>query len=190
MVERRRSTASRVYHCTFGAVVRLIYERMVRPVLQINDSPHSLSLGIAMGLFVGLTPTVGIQMAVVVILGTLIRANRLAAVCVVWISNVFTVVPLYYLFYITGIALLGRESMTYEHLASIVSPGGERSAWQTVVYMFNELGWPLWLGSLVIATVCSLPTYPLCLRFFRRRAERNESEAGDSRPISPDVETP
>ena len=77
MVERRRSTIGRVYDRTLGAMVRLLYERMVRPILQLNDSPHSISLGITLGLFIGLTPTVGLQMVIVVILGTLIRGPDL-----------------------------------------------------------------------------------------------------------------
>ena len=189
MVERRRSTVGRVYDLTLGAMVRLVYERMVRPILQLNDSPHSISLGITLGLFVGLTPTVGIQMVVVVIFGTLIRANRLAAVCVVWISNVFTVVPLYYLFYLTGIVLLGRESMTYAELSEIVAPSKDRSAWEYVTHIFDELGWPLWIGSLLIATVASVPTYFLCFRFFRRRALRL-SAAAELSEAKQEVKTP
>ena len=172
-----------MYDWTIGAMVRLAYERVVRPILQLNDSPHSISLGITLGLFVGLTPTVGIQMVLVVIFGTLIRANRLAAVCVVWISNVFTVVPLYYLFYITGIMLLGRESMSYDDLGRIVANDSDRGALEYVTHIFNELGWPLWLGSVVIATVCSIPTYPLCLRFFRCRAQRADVAAASAAEV-------
>ena len=41
---------------------RYVFERLIRPVLCLRDNPHSLALGIAMGLWVALTPTVGIQM--------------------------------------------------------------------------------------------------------------------------------
>ncbi|MBU0754233.1 MAG: DUF2062 domain-containing protein [Planctomycetes bacterium] len=84
-----------------------LYDRFIRPIFTINDTPHAVALGVSMGVFIGLTPTVGYQMLLVVLIGTLIRANRIVAVLVTWISNPVTAVPLYYAYYWFGCKVLG-----------------------------------------------------------------------------------
>ncbi|MCB9833300.1 MAG: DUF2062 domain-containing protein [Planctomycetes bacterium] len=157
---------------------RAVFDRFVRPVLQLQDSPRSLALGIAMGLWVALTPTVGIQMPVVVVLGTLMRANRLAAIAMCWISNPVTLVPMYYGYYVCGLAILGREGKSYAQIKIDMAAAADLGNWELIRYIFEVFGTPLWIGSLVIATVCALPAYPLSLRYFQRRDARRREREG------------
>ena len=41
---------------------------VLRHILMLQDSAHSIALGTAIGVFLGMTPTVGIQMLLVVVL--------------------------------------------------------------------------------------------------------------------------
>lgn len=81
-------------------------------VLERSGSFHAdefaLARGVSLGLFVGLTPTVGIQ-TVMMIAGSLtFRANFPAAMIVSLVSNPFTVAPLYYGFHQLGRGLAQR----------------------------------------------------------------------------------
>ncbi len=76
---------------------------MWRRVLCLDDSPHGIALGLALGIFVGFLPLMGIQMAVVLVVALPFRkANRVSAVAGVWISNPITVIPLYAFIYWAG----------------------------------------------------------------------------------------
>ena len=51
---------------------------MFRAIVMLDDTPHSIALGTAIGLFIAWTPTVGIHMILVVALALLFRANKVA----------------------------------------------------------------------------------------------------------------
>lgn len=58
--------------------------------------------GVAVGLFVGLTPTVGFQTVLMLGFCALLRGNFIAAFAVSWISNPLTLTPLYLGYYLLG----------------------------------------------------------------------------------------
>ena len=93
--------------------VRFILNRTKRffifRVLHVDDTPHRIALGVAVGIFVTWTPTIGAQMLLTVLLSWLLRANMLVGVPFVWISNPLTVVPIYGPSYVLGRWIVGGE---------------------------------------------------------------------------------
>ena len=83
---------------------------LLRAILMLDGSPHSIALGTAIGMFIALTPTVGIQMLIVIgfafLVRPLFRFNKMAALMTVYISNPLTVVPLYWFNYKVGTIFL------------------------------------------------------------------------------------
>src|SRR3990172_6945415 len=71
----------------------------IRHILLADDTPHSIALGTAIGTFIGLTPTGGVQMLLVMLVAflcrPLFRFNQIAALLMVYISNPLTAVPIY-----------------------------------------------------------------------------------------------
>ena len=175
-----RSWWRRIWDGSFGRIGRLAYERVLRPVLGINDSARSIALGLTIGVFVAMTPTVGIQMPIVFVLCSLARGNRVAGLAMTWISNPVTTLPMYYGYYRLGLLFTGGDEVDYEDVRAILDggEGEDRDIWSAVVELIECLGWPLWLGSLVIAVVVTLPVYPLSHRYFRRRQERRAAGEG------------
>lgn len=146
---------------------------LVRQILQLDDTPHSIALGVAIGMFVGLTPTVGAQMIIVVVLAMLTRTlfnfNRVAALLTVYVSNPLTMVPLYWFNYEVGTWFVGGD-FTREQFAKVLEYDGLEQWWQTVVALFVGVGEPLLIGSAVVATTGGLISYPLMrwlIRWFR-----------------------
>ena len=43
-------------------------------LMMLNDTPHGVAMGVAVGVFIGLTPTVGLQMAIVALISLFIRS--------------------------------------------------------------------------------------------------------------------
>ena len=87
---------------------RLYYHRIIFPIYKSKRPISEIALGVSVGVFWGLTPTVGAQMYIVflqwILHKTFIRFkfDLNLAIAMVWISNPLTVFPLYFLFYTTG----------------------------------------------------------------------------------------
>ncbi len=136
---------------------------LLRTILMLDDTSHSIALGTMVGIFIGMTPTVGIQMILVVIFAFLVsplfKFNRMAALITVYFSNPITVVPIYWFNYKVG-SLFIHGTVPYDDFTDIFKYDGLSEWWAAFVKLFVEVGWPLVLGSLIVGTVCSALTYP------------------------------
>ena len=149
--------------------VRIQYRRGKRilkyRVLHVDDTPHRIALGMGIGFFVTWTPTVGFQMALVVALCTLFRANKFVGVPFVWISNPATIVPIYYPNYWLGVHVTPGAHMTkladWNHMVrEVFGPG--TGWWDRVSGFWSFMGRiavPLWVGSLIVAVVVGIVAY-------------------------------
>lgn len=150
----------------------------LRSVADLCDTPHAIALGMAIGLFIGLTPTVGIQMALVLgvawICRPFFRFNRVAALMAVYVSNPLTMVPLYFAQYQLG-RLFVAGDVTRSRLEQILHCEASADCWQVLSTLCVDVGAPLLVGTLIMSVAGGLAAYPLTLVFVtwyqkRRRA--------------------
>ncbi len=87
------------------AVLKKYYERFVR----IRGNPREIGLGLALGLFIGMSPTMGFQMGIAVFFAALFKWNKISAAAGVWISNPFTAPFIYGTTYYVGAICLHPE---------------------------------------------------------------------------------
>lgn len=66
---------------------------------------EGVARGVAVGLFIGLTPTVGVQTLLMIVGCIVLRGNFPVAFLMSWVSNPFTMVPLYWWFNVMGKAV-------------------------------------------------------------------------------------
>jgi uncharacterized protein (DUF2062 family) len=115
-------------------------------------------------MFIGMTPTVGIQMIIVLLVAALTSRlfyfNRVAALLTVYISNPLTMLPIYWLDYKVGTWFLPGDA-TRDQFAQILEYDGFAQWWQTILGLFVTIGEPLIVGSLIVASVCGVVSYPL-----------------------------
>lgn len=148
--------------------IKLLGPRLQDPYLwHINR--RSCSLAVALGLFCAFIP-VPFQMVIAAAGAIWIRANVLLAVPVVWISNPFTMGPMYYFCYLVGAEMLGLE------------PGGFNIelSFEWLVNGLDAIWQPFLLGCLVVGTVSALASFLLVrilwhlhiLRHIKIRARR------------------
>jgi uncharacterized protein len=149
---------------------------LLRRLLQIDDSAESIARGVALGVFVAMTPTVGVQMIIIAIVNTVCRANRLAGLLMVYISNPLTMVPIYWVDYQVGRWLLGQPSISHEDFAAIFEVAGPNllSRLGSFVERLGAFSWevagPLFVGGVLVGAVCALPSYTVTLWALRRRS--------------------
>jgi len=150
---------------------------VVHNVLRADDPPHRLAFGVAIGLFVTFTPTIGFQSVLVVLLAWMFGANKLVGLPLVWISNPATFVPIYYPSYRLGRWVLGGEPVSmkwWKELAKPPDASGEaiRFYWGR----FMEIIEPLTVGCLLIAIPLAgfgyVMTYQAVTKYRELRARR------------------
>jgi uncharacterized protein (DUF2062 family) len=120
-------------------------------------SRRAITRGILVGLFWGFIP-MPMQMLAVVLTTPFIRFNVPIAIAMVWLSNPITMPPMYYMEYLTGNLLLGREGIHdveltvewfKEHLGDIFVPLYVGTAFYSIVVsylIYLLLNW-LWIRS-------------------------------------------
>lgn len=111
---------------------------------------RALARGVAVGLFVALTPTFGFQTALMVAGCVLLRGNFPAAFLVSWVSNPITVAPLYFAFNVLGEAIFGEVVRSTLQFTGLLA----EAALETIL---------LALGSLLIALPAAAAGYALFL---------------------------
>ena len=167
----------------------------LRKLLQLDDTPESIALGAAVGMFIAWTPTVGIQMVMVFLLALVIPMNRLAAVIFIYISNPLTMIPLYYLSYLLGLQILGDQGMSYDEFLvffnEIQEVASRETFWTAMKVFLEQLGYPvlkaLTLGGTLIGILTAIPTYPLTLKWVKGyRNSRSIAKAAN--PLNSEAE--
>lgn len=163
-----------------------IYFHLIEPFLTTHDPLPQVALGSAIGMFVGLTPTVGIQMYIVTMIWLFcryvgrVRFNLTIAISLVWISNPVTTLPIYFLFLETGDWVLARlgypvVAMSFEVFKAEVDALSNGASTNIVEWLFHatqvllvEFGWPIVVGSLVYAIPFTVLAYPLTYATMKR----------------------
>ncbi|WP_085906302.1 DUF2062 domain-containing protein [Kiloniella majae] len=191
---------------TIAGLLRLLYFRLVIPVLRSVDQPEIVARGVMMGLALGMTPTVGIQLYSVFIVWWLCRYvikwqfSLIIAMAWSWLSNPITMIPLYYLYYITGRLMLldfdGEQDfesfsrMMGEHLTL---DGG---IWETIVevthFMLEQVGTSILIGFIPYSIGLGALGYWLSFKLATRYAEARKKRLAGSRDKlkNPDLESP
>lgn len=162
--------------------------RILRPMLRHGHPPEHAARGSAVGLFVAMTPTVGIQIAMVVALWAVVRwakrdwdFNVVIAAGWTLITNVFTAPPIYFLFVQTGRLMLGRWDEVADYAtffsrlrhAEAGDVGWVQAIWSDAVFLFDTFGLPMVVGCLPWAVISAWLGYRWTQKLIQvRRARR------------------
>ncbi len=156
-----------------------------RELLHQNASPHSIAFGLALGIFVGFLPIMGVQMVVVLFFSLFFRqANKPAAVIGVWITNPITVLPIYAFIYLVGILVYPVQTpLTYSamraEMSRILSLSGP---WEQTIAFLNlgaDIFIPMFIGGAIVGVVAMIPTYIFMKRaIIRVRRRRDVQKTG------------
>ncbi|MFN3531727.1 MAG: DUF2062 domain-containing protein [Candidatus Brocadia sp.] len=136
----------RQHHLNGTLLHRIVGERLFEPKIW-KPTKTSIACGLAVGVFVALTPTMGVQMFLAVIVAYFLQVNIPAAVAACWITNPFTAPIIYTLQYKLGIWLSG------------IPEKEELAGYRGMLKHFVQYAKPLWVGSLISAAFFSAFIY-------------------------------
>lgn len=179
---------------------RLSRLKLVIPLKRSPHSPEYSARSVAIGVFWAMTPLVGIQMYICLMTWLAFRPftklhHSLVISCAwTWLTNVFTMLPCYYVFYATGQVMTGnwdditgygafhhafKESFTESHTFW-------EAALQLIGLLARELGIAMSVGCLPYAIGGAWLSYVLSLKYVRRRrrklVEKRTRMAADRHP--------
>lgn len=124
-------------------------------LLTLDDTPHRIALGVLIGTIVAYQPIVGIQMIVGALVCKLIGANVIASLPLAWITNPFTIVPVYYATYKLGVVFTGGD-LTYADMKALWATIGEMGLVDGVIEgtkMLLDIMWPMVVGGAIVGVV-------------------------------------
>jgi len=152
-----------------------IFERALRyrfwKLVRIRASPHEVSLGLAIGIFCGALPIMGVQSVVAVPLAFLCRSSVTASLIGVWWTNPVTFIPIYYSEYLVGGALFSNQLLSYGEFYSRFAQIQDLDG---VLSLGGDIFRPMAYGSFVIGPVLGLIGYFSLYKALEARKRRKE----------------
>lgn len=163
----------------FESFLRLLRYKLIIPMKRAKNPPEYIARGVMIGVLWAMTPTIGIQMVLVLFTWMIMTRyfnwhfSLINGLAWTWVTNVVTMVPVYYIFLITGQLLLGR----YDDLSNfkdfedlwLVAVNPEMGFFEMLGNWFAVLfeGWgvPMLIGSLPWCLITSVLAYHLSYRF-------------------------
>ncbi len=151
-------------------------------VLHTDDTPHAIALGAGLATLVAFLPLVGFQTVIAISLAALFRANKAICVPIVWITNPFTIIPVYGACFGLGRFALASSATADEvvvlnrlqrqHETGLLEP----SLWSEWLDRLANFSVELWAGCAIVGTVGGVAAYFLVRRgvvaYRERRRQR------------------
>lgn len=125
-------------------------------LIHSHATPEEVAQGFALGIFISLTPTIGIQTLLAIGMAALLKKNEIAAIVGVWLTNPLTFLPIYFFTYRLGHLFLGEVSpkpLKPEGIVDFFHIGG-------------DLLIPLWLGGFTVGIVAAVISYYMARWFY------------------------
>lgn len=141
---------------------KLRKKRLFHRIITADGTPHQVALGVGIGTYVAFMPIPGMQMLLAGCVAVLLRANKALSVMFVWISNAITSIPIFLFNYGLGCWLLRRAykpKILWDGFARMSA----RLSLAEKIYLLRSLAdallLPLWIGSLITASILSVCSY-------------------------------
>lgn len=165
---------------------RMARYRLVIPIKRDKNPPDYVARGVAVGMVVALTPTVGIQMPMVALIWILLRGiskqfdfSVIVAMAWTWVTNVFTMGPVYYIFFVSGQLMLGQhlDVQNYQDFVARLTQSVSadvsflESLWVYTANLLETFGLPMFVGSVPWAIAGGWLSYRMAYRYSARHQE-------------------
>lgn len=130
-------------------------------VLGVKDTPHRVSLAFALGVFIGMSPLFGVHTILGIAVSYVFKLNRFATIVGVYITNPWTIIPIYTFSTWIGAKCLGMDRILPEIDWRSIS-------FSKLLNEFSPLLAPFLVGTVLIGTLSSVLGYFLVYHIVKR----------------------
>lgn len=149
------------------------YERFLR----IRGQPREIALGFALGLFVGMTPFMGVQTVIAVPLAALLKWNKISAAVAVWFTNAATAPFIYSVTYIVGARIAGiKKAFSWSDIESF-------SAVYRLILNTPEIIWAMVIGGAILGLPLAIAGYYVALFVVVRYQQKKRIKRAKSKKL-------
>jgi uncharacterized protein (DUF2062 family) len=141
------------------------FQDKFKSIFQVRDTPHRIAMAFAIGVFMGISPFLGLHYIGAFFIAWLFKLNKLVAMVGVSVNNPWTIVPISTFCVWIGAKLMGIKQVLPEvdwKNVSLVSIVGRFSDLQNFIDLAKQL-WPFlasfFVGSFLICTVSAVAGY-------------------------------
>ena len=158
--------------------------------LRLRGEPIYLAKGVALGIFIGITPTIPLHTVLILALAFLLRASKISSLLASWlVSNPLTFFAQYYFSWRLGNLLL-PGSLSWQKIGHVLEIIEQGSSFQVIIQQIATLGakaiFAMVLGGSLLALPFTVFGYFLSLNFFKkiaaRRSRRQALDKTDEEP--------
>lgn len=146
---------------------------LLRKLKDLQGEPHYLARGMAIGVFVGTTPTIPFHTILALMIAFALRSSKPAAAIGVWVSNPLSIPFLYFGSYKAGLFLFGRspsEAPAATTILRIIETPLPMMVKMGLLndYVFHHVAvaCKILAGGFILGAVASIPTYVFMLKLF------------------------
>jgi uncharacterized protein len=148
-----------------------IYQRF----LKLRGDPHAIAMGLALGVFVGMSPLMGLHSVIAITVAAVFKWSKIATLIGVFVTNPLTAPVIYPLTYTLGATILGNP-------VTIGSSGGLNLS--DIFQSSSTVLTNLFVGGGIIGLAGGAFSYAIALRTIRRYRQRRALRAGDDVPLA------
>ncbi len=140
-------------------------KKTILEVKQLQGNPHYVAKGMAIGVFIGVTPTIPLHTVLAVVLAFIFKGSKPAAVIGVWVANPFTIPFFYIASYQIGTFLF--------KISTPFNP--DRLAVQQLLELGLEITIAMIAGGIVIGIPFGIIAYGITWKVFRSIRNRKKN---------------
>ena len=130
----------------------MLFREKFRQIFFIRESPRRIAGAFALGVFIGMSPLLGIHTVLGIALAWVLKLNRLVTLIGVYITNPWTIVPIY-----TFGTWLGARLLGIDHLLPEID--WAHISFSALLSDFRPLLMPFIIGNTVLGLVSALVSY-------------------------------
>lgn len=135
-------------------------------MLRLRGSPHSIALGAAIGVFIGLTPTIPFHTVAILLLTLLTRSSFIAGfITSILVCSPLTYVPIYYLSLVIG-NLVTPFHLNWDKVKQVLDVLLSDASMEERIGPLLSLGYEaisvMMIGGIVLALPFAILSYYLC----------------------------
>lgn len=157
-------------------------KRLFEKVKALHGDPHYVAMGMAIGIFIGVTPSMPFHTILAITLALAFRASKPAAILGIWISNPLTAPFLYVAAYKTGYLFFeeshGGLASIYRLVEQLEGDGSlfQKLEWFSA-FLTDKLSLLLVMniGGALLALPCGIAAYWGTRKLLERRKKRKSN---------------
>ena len=137
----------------------------LREVISIKDSPGRVATSFAIGVFIGMSPVLGLHTALGLVVAWIFRLNKFVTMIGVFVTNPWTIIPIY-----TFSTWVGAKLLRVEKIIPAIDWNGASIV--SIMRDMKPLFWPFVCGTILIGLISAVIGYIIIYHAVMRK--RNE----------------